>query len=95
MRRKRVIGEKERTHLRLALAETIVALRRRQAISQEQLARESGTARAYMSGLERGCHSPSIETVWKLLPALGVTMTEFWAEFERAFARLPRNRNRV
>ena len=95
MPKKRVIGEKERVHLRLALAEAIVTLRRRRGISQEQLARETGTARAYMSGLERGRHSAGIESIYKLLPGLGVTMTEFWAEWERAFARVGRNRNRV
>jgi transcriptional regulator with XRE-family HTH domain len=73
-------------------------LRRKKGISQEKLAQETGIARAYMSGLERGQHSPTIETIWKLLPGLGVNYPEFAAEFERAFARVARreaNKNRA
>ena len=95
MRKKRVIGEKERAELRLALTDCLISLRKRRDISQERLAAETGTGRAYMSALERGMHSPTIETIYKLLRGLGVTYSEFAVEFEHSLARVQRrNKNR-
>lgn len=72
-----------RTALRRAFARTVRALRRRAGISQEQLALRSGIDRGYTSGLERGLHSPTLGTIYRLLPVLGVSFTEFAAEMDR------------
>jgi len=73
-----------RDQLRLAFADTIQILRQRVGLSQEKLALQAGVSRGYMGKLEREQHTPTIESVYKLLPALHVTFVEFAAEFERA-----------
>ena len=72
-----------RATLRRAFARTVRALRRRAGISQEQLALRSGIDRGYMSGLERGLHSPTLGTIYRLLPVVGVSFAEFAAELDR------------
>jgi transcriptional regulator with XRE-family HTH domain len=76
-----------RTVLRRALAKTIRELRQRAGLAQERLALEAGVDRGYMGGLERGLHSPTLETVYKLLPALGVDFIEFARVLERILDR--------
>lgn len=73
----------ERDRLRRAFAETVRNLRMRKGISQEDLAWNSGLTRGHMGSLERELHSPNLESIYKLLPALGVSFVEFAAEFER------------
>lgn len=75
---------------RRAFAQTVRTLRLRIGKSQEQLALEAGVDRGYMGALERGRHSPTLETVYKLLGPLGVSLTEFAGEFERVLASLRR-----
>jgi transcriptional regulator with XRE-family HTH domain len=72
-----------RTAVRRAFGKTVRSLRSRIGLAQENLALESGVNRGYMGGLERGEHSPTLETVLKLLGPLHVTLTEFCQEFER------------
>jgi transcriptional regulator with XRE-family HTH domain len=72
-----------RREIRRAFANTVRVLRRKAGIAQEQLALNAGIDRTYMSALEREIHSPTLETVYKLLPHLGVTFAEFAKVFER------------
>jgi len=72
-----------RDQLRRAFADTIRILRARIQLSQENLAHQADVDRGYMGGLERELHTPTIETIYKLLPVLGVSFVEFAAEFER------------
>lgn len=88
-----------REGIRRAFAETVRALRQKRGISQEQLALLSGVDRGYVGALERGVHSPMLDTVFKLLPHLGVTAPEFARALERtleasAFCKAPRPRLR-
>lgn len=76
-----------RAGVRHAFARTVRQLRLRAGKAQEQLALEAGVNRGYMGSLERGQNSPTLETVYKLLPALGVSFAEFAAEFDLALAR--------
>jgi len=76
-----------RTSLRRAFGKTVRAIRQRAGLSQESLALESGIGRGYMGGIERGQHTPTIETLYRLLPALKVTVGEFFQEFERNLRR--------
>jgi len=72
-----------RAAIRRAFGKTVRTLRLRIGLPQENLALDSGINRGYMGGLERGLHSPTLETVYKLLGPLRVTLTEFCQEFER------------
>jgi len=79
-----------RDDIRRAFAETVRTLRQKAGIQQERLAWESGVDRGYYGGLERGEHTPTLETLYKLLPLLGVSFTEFAAEFERTLRQIRR-----
>jgi transcriptional regulator with XRE-family HTH domain len=46
-------------------------------MSQESLANLSGLHRTYISQLERGERSPSLETVMKISTALKISFTDF------------------
>lgn len=72
-----------REQLRRAFADTVRILRARKGISQENLAAEAGLSRAHMGAIEREKHSPNLESVYRLLPALGISFAEFAAEFDR------------
>ncbi|MFK4385886.1 helix-turn-helix domain-containing protein [Bradyrhizobium sp. USDA 223] len=52
------------------------ALRQQAGASQEELAFSAGVHRTYISQLERGLKSPSLETIFLLAHALGVKPTE-------------------
>jgi transcriptional regulator with XRE-family HTH domain len=55
-------------------------------ISQETLAAESGLDRTYISMLERGKRTPSIEVIWKLCRALQIAMVKLVGDLEQALA---------
>jgi len=79
-----------RSQLRRAFADTVRILRARTGISQERLAQESGMDRVYLGSLEREKHTPTLESIYRLLPILDVTFTQFAAEFERVlYSRKP------
>lgn len=52
-------------------------LRKRQALSQEELAHQAALERNYVSLLELGRNSASVKTIFKLAQALDVTVSEF------------------
>jgi len=64
--------------------------RSRIGLAQEKLALEAGVDRAYMSGLERGLHTPTLETVLRFLPILKASFPEFAAEFDKCLRRARR-----
>jgi transcriptional regulator with XRE-family HTH domain len=47
------------------------------------LAFESGIDRGYMGGLERASHSPTLDTIHKVLPSLQVSLGEFIEVYEK------------
>ncbi len=64
-------------------------LRRSVGLSQEQLGFESGYHRTYISLLERGKKSPSLQTIFDLSKALNIDPTEFIKHVELEYeARL-------
>ena len=65
-------------------------IRRNTGIAQERLAWESGVDRGYMSGLERGLHSPTLDTVMKLLWKMNVSFVDFAIVFERELKKVKR-----
>jgi transcriptional regulator with XRE-family HTH domain len=72
-----------RAQIRKVFGKTVRSLRLKVGLAQEQLALESQINRGYLGGLERGLHTPTLDTVYRLLGPLGITLTEFSAEFER------------
>jgi transcriptional regulator with XRE-family HTH domain len=88
MPRKPIAGKLR--NVRLAFGKTITGLRKKSGIVQEHLAYESKVDRGYMSGLERGLHSPTLDTVCKLLWRMEVSFTDFAIQFENELKRLDR-----
>ena len=81
--------------LRRAFARTVRSLREQVPIAQERLALEANVNRRYMGALESGLHSPTLETIFKLLPPLKVSFVAFAVELERELAhRAPGNHPR-
>jgi transcriptional regulator with XRE-family HTH domain len=52
-------------------------------MSLETLALKAGINRRYMGGLESEKYTRTLESIFRLLPALDVTFVEFAKEFER------------
>jgi transcriptional regulator with XRE-family HTH domain len=58
--------------LRKLFADNLVKLRKQRGLSQEALAHEADIDRTYVSSLERGIYSPSLDMVAKLAKVLKV-----------------------
>lgn len=54
----------------------LVELRKVKGWSQERLALESGLARSYLGGVERGRRNIALLNIWKLAETLGVEAKE-------------------
>lgn len=79
-----VMNREQRARVvRRALAATLQHLREQRRIAQETLAIESDLGRSHMSSLERGVGNPTIITIDRLLPLLGVNFEKFGAELDR------------
>jgi len=63
-------------------------------LSQEGLAFEAEMDRNYLSLLELGRNSASIKTIFKLAPALGVSVADFMAKVETEAKEKPASRSR-
>jgi transcriptional regulator with XRE-family HTH domain len=61
----------------VAFGQVLRELRKRQKLSQETLALESGMERNYVSLLELGRNSASVKMIFKIAPVLGVTVADF------------------
>lgn len=57
--------------------------RTKKALSQDALSADSDLDRTYISQLERGRRMPSIETLFKIAQALGVTASAIIREVEK------------
>lgn len=62
--------------IREVFARNLRRRRQERGLSQEALAGEAGLDRTYISALERGVYSPTIEVVDKLAAALGTEASE-------------------
>jgi transcriptional regulator with XRE-family HTH domain len=74
-----------RAVLHSVFGHTLRAVRKEQGISQEVLGHESGAGRTYVGQLERGERGPSLWTIFRLAPHLGVTPSEIIHRVETAF----------
>lgn len=59
--------------MRRLVGRNIVNIRKRQGMTQEQLAERSGFSQQYISGLEQGHRNPTVVTVYEIALALGVS----------------------
>lgn len=66
------------------LGEALRRARHAAEISQEELAFESKVNRTYISELENGLKSPSIDVLFRICPVLGLATSELIAQVERA-----------
>ncbi|OPY17511.1 MAG: DNA-binding transcriptional repressor PuuR [Syntrophus sp. PtaB.Bin075] len=67
-------------------------LRRNVGLSQEHLGFESGYHRTYISLLERGKKSPSLQTIFDLSKALNIDPAEFIKQVELEYKARLKNR---
>lgn len=58
--------------MRALVGQNFSRLRRRQGLTQEQVAERSGFSQQYLSDLERGKRNPTIVSLYELAQALGV-----------------------
>jgi transcriptional regulator with XRE-family HTH domain len=66
----------------IAFGKVLRELRKGRNLSQEALALESGVERNYVSLLELGRNSASVKMIFKLAPALGISVTDFMGMVE-------------
>ncbi len=69
--------------IRKAFGEVLREARRKQKLSQERLALESGMDRAYISRLERGLTQPTLETIFRLSAILQVSSSTLVRRVEK------------
>jgi transcriptional regulator with XRE-family HTH domain len=80
--------------LRPALGGRIKELRQRLKASQEELAHRAGLHWSYLSDLERGQQTPTLDVLNRLVRALDVTLAEFFSPFDKPFGLRFRKRRR-
>ena len=78
--------------LRPALGGRIRQLRRSLDLSQEELAHRARLHWTYLSDLERGQQTPTLDVVNRLARALGVTLAGFFAPLDEPFRLRSRKR---
>ena len=66
----------ESANPRVLFGKRLVEIRRQKGWSQEKLALESGLARSYLGGVERGQRNIAVVNICKLAQALGVEPAE-------------------
>ena len=71
---------------RALLAWNLRRLRVERGVSQEALAYETGIDRAYVGGLERKSHNPTIDLLERLASALEADISEFFVKVPRGSA---------
>jgi transcriptional regulator with XRE-family HTH domain len=71
--------------LRPALGTRLKELRTRLGISQEELASRASMHWTYLSDLERGRQTPTLDMLNRVARALGVTLADFFAPLDEPF----------
>jgi transcriptional regulator with XRE-family HTH domain len=64
--------------IRTKFGKRLRRLRRMQDVTQEQLSEKSGVSSDFISQIERGLNSPSLDTIQKLADGLGVPIEELF-----------------
>ena len=71
----------------LVVGEVIAYFRRSKKVSQEVLSGLSDIGRTHLSAIERGERKPTLETLYRISCALGVSMSEIVLEIENRLAQ--------
>jgi len=73
-----------------AFGKVLRDIRQEHSLSQEELGFESGYHRTYISLLERGRKSPSLNTIFQLAAALGISPSDILRRTEARVSRVNR-----
>ena len=65
------------------------AKRKSLGLSQEKLAEKAGCDRQSINRVENAAYSPSLDRVFKLADALGMSLSDLFVEFDRVDANAP------
>jgi transcriptional regulator with XRE-family HTH domain len=68
----------------ILLGEALRQARKAAGISQEELAFEASLDRTYISHLENGHKSPTVDVLFRICPVLGIAASELLAQVERS-----------
>jgi transcriptional regulator with XRE-family HTH domain len=68
---------------RLAFGAVVRAKRKSLGLSQEKLAERAGCDRQSINRVENAAYSPSLDRVFKLADALGMSLSDLFDEFDR------------
>jgi transcriptional regulator with XRE-family HTH domain len=79
------------SELQGALGQAIRQVREDRSLSQERLAELAGLHRTYISSVEQGRRNVSVENIYRIANALGVSMTELVQLCEDRLDRLKEN----
>ena len=69
---------------RLSFGAVVRAKRKSLGLSQEKLAEKAGCDRQSINRVENAAYSPSLDRVFKLADALGMSLSDLFEEFDRA-----------
>ena len=69
---------------RLSFGAVVRAKRKSLGLSQEKLAEKAGCDRQSINRVENAAYSPSLDRVFKLADALGMSLSDLFDEFDRA-----------
>lgn len=70
-----------------SFANALKKLRSERGLSQEELAFKANLHRTYISQLERGLKSPTLNTLYILAGVLGISLSEFITSIEKDIKR--------
>lgn len=72
--------------IKVAFGKAIKIRRVELGVSQEELAGRAGFARSFLSAVELGNQSPSLDSVWRLSQELQCLPSDLWLTAERLWA---------
>lgn len=64
------------------LGERIRSFRKRKGLSQEELAHRATFSTSFISDIERGIKSPTMESMYKITTALDISLEELFIKFQ-------------
>jgi transcriptional regulator with XRE-family HTH domain len=74
---------------RLSFGAVVRARRKALGLSQDKLAAKAGCDRQSINRVENSAYSPSLDRVFKLADALGLSLSELFDEFDRVDGTAP------
>ena len=74
---------------RLSFGAVVRAKRKSLGLSQEKLAEKAGCDRQSINRVENAAYSPSLDRVFKLADALGLSLSDLFDEFDRVDSSSP------